>query len=66
MEKIGDFSPKNRKFPIFSRKNPIFPEIWDILYFRSLKEKKLKTGAKQSYRIKKKCILGKNNSYLMH
>ena len=32
-----------RKIAIF-RKNPIFPEIWDKLYFRSLREKKLKTG----------------------
>ena len=66
-------SAKNRKIPIFSRKNPIFPEknrifpeIWDKLSFRSLRRKKLKTGAKQSCRIKKKCTLGKNNSYLMH
>ena len=50
----------------FSRKNPIFSEIWDKVYFRSLRGKKLKTGAKQSCRIKKKCTLGKNNSYLMH
>ena len=50
---IEKISAKNHKFPIFSRKNPIFPEIWDILYFRSLREKKLKTGAKQSCRIKK-------------
>ena len=57
--KIAYFSAKNRKNPIFSRKNPIFPEIWGKLYFRSLRGEKLKTGAKQSCRIKKKCILRK-------
>ena len=46
--KIADFSPKNKKNPTFSRKNPIFPEIWDKFYFRSLRGKKLKNGAKQS------------------
>ena len=53
-EKIADFSVKNRKNPIFSRKNPIFPEIWGKLYFRSLRGEKLKNGANQSCRIKKK------------
>ena len=61
--KNSDIFPKKSDF---FRKNPIFSEIWDKLYFRSLREKKLKTGAKQSYRIKKKCTLRKNNSYLMH
>ena len=65
-EKIADFSAKNRKNPIFSRKNPIFPEIWGKLYFRSLRGEKLKNGAKQSCRIKKKCIFRKNNSCLVH
>ena len=64
--KIADFSAKNRKNSIFSRKNPIFPEIWGKLYFRSLRGEKLKNGAKQSCRIKKKCIFGKNNSCLVH
>ena len=41
-------SAKNQKIPTFSRKNPIFLEIWDKFYFRSLRGKKLKTGAKQS------------------
>ena len=57
--KIADFSAKNRK-------NQIFPEIWGKLYFRSLRGEKLKNGAKQSCRIKKKCIFGKNNSCLVH
>ena len=61
--KNSDIFPKKSDF---SRKIPIFSEIWDKLCFRSLREKKLKTGAKQSYRIKKKCTLRKNNSYLMH
>ena len=59
--KIADFSPKSDIFP----KNPIFPEIWGKLYFRSLRGEKLKNGAKQSCRIKKKCIFGKNNSCLV-
>ena len=46
--KIADFSPKNRKNPIFSRKNPIFLEIWGKLYFRSLRGKKLKMGANKA------------------
>ena len=57
------FFGKNRKnsdiFPKksdFSRKNPIFSEIWDNFYFRSLRGKKLKTGAKQSFRIKKSVL----------
>ena len=49
--KIADFSAKNRKNPIFFRKNPIFPEIWGKLYFRSLRGEKLKNGANQSCRI---------------
>ena len=57
--KIADFSAKNQKNPIFSRKNPIFPEIWGKLYFRSLRGEKLKNGAKQSCRIKKSVFLGK-------
>ena len=51
--KNSDIFPKKSDF---SRKNPIFPEIWDKLYFRSLRGKKLKTGAKQSYRIKKSVL----------
>ena len=43
--KNSDIFPKKSDF---SRKNPIFPEIWDKFYFRSLRGKKLKTGAKQS------------------
>ena len=60
--KIADFS----KNLIFSRKNPIFPEIWGKLYFKSLRGEKLKNGAKQSCIIKKTCIFGKNNSCLVH
>ena len=52
--KIADFSAKNRKNPIFSRKNLIFPEIWGKLNFRSLRGEKLKNGANQSCKIKKK------------
>ena len=43
--KNSDIFPKKSNF---SRKNPIFPEIWDKFYFRSLRGKKLKNGAKQS------------------
>ena len=50
--KIVNFLAKNRKYPMFS-------EIWGKLCFRSLRREKLKNGAKQSCRIKKKYILGK-------
>ena len=74
MEKsFKKISAKNRKnSDIFRKKIRFFPkksdfsEIWDKLYYRSLRGKKLKTGAKQSFRIKKKSTLGKINSYLMH
>ena len=42
-------STKNHRFFSEKSKNSdIFPEIWNKLYFRSLRGKKLKTGAKQS------------------
>ena len=63
-------SVKNREkspiFRIFSRKNPNFAEIWGKLYFRSLRGEKLKNGAKQSCRIKKRVYFGKTNSCLVH
>ena len=37
--KIADFSAKNRKYPIFSRKNPIFPEILSKLYLGHSRER---------------------------
>ena len=51
--KNSDIFPKKYDF---SRKKPIFPEILDKLYFKSLRGKKLKTGAKQSCRIKKSVL----------
>ena len=37
--KIAEFSLKNRKNPIFSQKNPIFPEILSKLYLGHSRER---------------------------
>ena len=37
--KIADFSVKYRKYPIFSQKNPIFPEILSKLYLGHSRER---------------------------
>ena len=65
-EKSPIFRQKIGKIRYFPEKNPILPEIWGKLYFRSLRGEKLKNGPNQSCRIKKKCIFGKNNSCLVH
>ena len=64
MEKsFKKISAKNRRFFGKNRKNSdIFPkksdfsEIWDKLYFRSLRGKKLKTVAKQASELKKSVL----------
>ena len=63
--KIGKIRYFPEKFRFFPKKSD-FSRNLGKLYFRSLRGEKLKIGAKQSCRIKKKCIFGKNNSCLVH